>query len=197
MSDAGRDAVPAGRWEQDLETLVRTRGAALVGYAYLLCGDRREAEDLVQDALVRTFARGRAGPAPGSAEAYVRSTVLNSYLDGFRRRRRWAAVRHLVATRDTTRAAHDGPTAVRLDLQTALGGLAPRERACVVLRFYEDLTVPAIADRLSLSQGAVKRYLSDATRRLEALLPGHGPDDAHPTTRDELEIELVEDRRSR
>src|SRR5665647_1403854 len=48
-------------WEQSLQELVRTRGTALVGYAYLLCGDRREAEDLVQDALVKTYARGRVG----------------------------------------------------------------------------------------------------------------------------------------
>src|SRR5665647_3079412 len=46
-------------WEQSLQELVRTRGTALVGYAYLLCGDRREAEDLVQDALVKTYARSR------------------------------------------------------------------------------------------------------------------------------------------
>jgi len=84
------------QWEQALDELVRTRGTALVGYAYLLCGDRREAEDLVQDALVRTFARGRLTEA-AALEGYVRRTLLNTYLDGFRRRRRWAAVRHLVA----------------------------------------------------------------------------------------------------
>src|SRR5665647_2421787 len=49
-------------WEQSLQELVRTRGTALVGYAYLLCGDRREAEDLVQDALVKTYARGVPQP---------------------------------------------------------------------------------------------------------------------------------------
>jgi RNA polymerase sigma-70 factor (ECF subfamily) len=155
-------------WEQSLDELVRTRGTALVGYAYLLCGDRREAEDLVQDALVKTYARGRATD-PTNIEGYVRRAVLNTYLDGFRRRRRWAAVRHLVADADS----HPGPEAQatdRTDVQAALRTLSPRERACVVLRFYEDMTVPAISEHLAVSQGSVKRYLSDGVRRMESQL---------------------------
>ena len=156
-------------WEHTLQELVATRGPALVGYAYLLCGDRREAEDLVQDALVKTFARARAGTHVDNVEGYVRRAVLTTYLDGFRRRKRWAAVRHLAVAAD----ASPGPeTAVgdRMAVRDALAGLSPRERACVVLRFYEDLTVPRIADELALSEGAVKRYLSDAVRRLESSL---------------------------
>lgn len=171
-------------WEQSLKDLVRTRGPALVGYAYLLCGDRREAEDLVQDALVKTFARGRLGTRPDSMEAYVRRAILSTFLDGFRRRKRWAAVRHLVATDDVA-PARDGAVGDRVDVRAALDGLPPRERACVVLRYYEDLTVARIADALSLSEGAVKRYLSDGVRRLETVLgpvatrtgPGTGHDD--------------------
>lgn len=156
-------------WEQSLDELVRSRGSALVGYAYLLCGDRREAEDLVQDALVKTFSRGRLGPEVVSVEGYVRRALLNTYLDGFRRRQRWAAIRHLVAPDDVVPS---GETTVgdRVDIATALRALGPRERACVVLRFYEDLTVAGIADELALSQGAVKRYLSDGVRRMEGLL---------------------------
>ncbi|MCL3861382.1 sigma-70 family RNA polymerase sigma factor [Actinotalea sp. K2] len=164
-------------WEDSLDDLVRTRGSALVGYAYLLCGDRREAEDLVQDALVKTYSRGRAGLRATNVEGYVRRAVLTTYLDGFRRRRRWAAVRHLVS-RDDSSAGHEGVTTERLDVQDALRSLAPRERACVVLRFYEDLTVAAIAEELLVSQGAVKRYLSDGVRRMEALL---GPLPTGPT----------------
>lgn len=156
-------------WEQTLDELVRTRGPALVGYAYLLCGDRREAEDLVQDALVKTFSRGRAGLEAQSVEGYVRRAVLTTYLDGFRRRRRWAALRHLVAAEDV-RPSPDTDLATRADVAAALAALSPRERACVVLRFYEDLTVPAIAEALALSTGSVKRYLSDGVRRLEGLL---------------------------
>jgi RNA polymerase sigma factor (sigma-70 family) len=165
-------------WEDSLDDLVRHRGSALVGYAYLLCGDRREAEDLVQDALVKTYARARRGLEATTVEGYVRAAVLSTYLDGFRRRRRWAAVRHLVSA-DDARPGPEAATAVRMDVQAALRVLSPRERACVVLRFYEDLTVPVIAERLALSQGAVKRYLSDAARRMEAHLgaaedvPGH------------------------
>lgn len=170
-------------WEQSLDTLVRTRGTALVGYAYLLCGDRREAEDLVQDALVKTYARGRTAP-PENVEGYVRRAVLTTYLDGFRRRRRWAAVRHLVAVDDAHPGAEPASDA-RVDVRAALGSLSPRERACVVLRFYEDMTVPTIADHLAVSQGAVKRYLSDGVRRMEALL---GPmPSARATAADDVE----------
>lgn len=156
-------------WEQTLDELVRTRGSALVGYAYLLCGDRREAEDLVQDALVKTFSRGRGGLETHSLEGYVRRAVLTTYVDGFRRRRRWATVRHLLAP-DDVGPGHEPGVADRMDVAAALAHLSPRERACVVLRFYEDLTVPGIADALSLSQGSVKRYLSDGVRRMEGLL---------------------------
>lgn len=164
------------QWEQSLEELVRTRGTALVGYAYLLCGDRREAEDLVQDALVRTFARGRITET-AALEGYVRRTVLNTYLDGFRRRRRWAAVRHLVAE-PGARPGPEAPSSARVDVQEALATLSPRQRASVVLRFFEDMTVAQVADALSLSEGAVKRYLSDGIRRMEDHLgPVHATQD--------------------
>jgi RNA polymerase sigma-70 factor (sigma-E family) len=155
------------RWEQVLAELVRTRHGALVNYAYLLSGDRREAEDLVQDALVRTFARGRDGTEPASAEAYVRRAILTTYIDGFRRRKRWASVRHLFAD-DDAQAGPERDVADRMDLEAALAALSPRQRACVVLRFYEDMTVPQIGDELGVSAGAVKRYLSDGVHALEA-----------------------------
>ncbi len=174
-------------WEAELADLVRDRGAALVGYAYLLCGERREAEDLVQDALVKTFARrrragrgggpdAREGTEPAGAqnlEGYVRRAVLTTYLDGFRRRRRWAALRHLAVEPEEV-VAHEDDAVDREELAVALRTLPPRERACVVLRFYEDWTVAQIADALSLSQGSVKRHLSHGVHRLEdslGLLP--------------------------
>ena len=175
-------------WEQSLDALVRTRGTALVGYAYLLCGDRREAEDLVQDALVKTYSRGRVATRPTNVEGYVRRAILTTYLDGFRRRRRWAAIRHLADAGVST----PGPelaSGERLDVRAALDTLGPRERACVVLRFYEDMTVGRIADELSISEGAVKRYLSDGVHHMEGLL---GPVTARPEPRDDqMGVRLV------
>ncbi|WP_421734843.1 RNA polymerase sigma factor [Cellulomonas sp.] len=170
-------------WEQVLDELVRARGRALVRYATLLTGDEREGEDLVQDALVRCFGQGRPLREAAAAEAYVRRAVLTIFLDGHRRKARWTAVRHLLARDDAT--ADHGPTATaRLDVQTALLTLRPRLRACVVLRFYDDLTVPEIARRLEISDGTVKRYLFDAIGQLETLL---GPlPDAHT-----IDIQLV------
>ncbi|HEY0187411.1 MAG TPA: sigma-70 family RNA polymerase sigma factor [Cellulomonas sp.] len=157
-------------WEQVLDALVRERGDALVRYAALLTGDLREAEDLTQEALVRTFTRGRTTlREPAAVEGYVRRTILHAYLDGYRRRRLWQDLRHLVARAEVTEA-HDAAADDRTDVRRALALLPPRQRAAVVLRFYDDLTVPEIARRLGVSDGAVKRYLHDGVAALEARL---------------------------
>ena len=165
-------------WEQAFEALVPERGPALLRYAFFLTGSKAEAEDVLQDALVKTFARGRTGQDLDFAEAYVRRAILNRSIDGHRSRQRWAGVSHLFARSE----ALDGPeggVADHLDVVAALQLLAPRERACAVLRFYEDLTVPQIARELDCSDGAVKRYLSDALKGLEAHLgPVATPDPA-------------------
>ena len=167
-------------WEEALEDLVRTRTSALVSSAFLLTGDLAEAEDLVQDALIAAYTRRRGPDDVRSAEAYVRRTIRNTYIDGFRRRKRWATVRHLHEAPESqppSDVATVDHVPARLDAQRALALLSPRERACVVLRFYEDMTVPQIASELSLSLGSVKRYLHDAVARLEQHL---GPlADAH------------------
>ncbi len=164
-------------WEQELATFSRERGPALVGYAYLLTGTMQGAEDLVQDGLVRAWSRRRTGSDIAWLEAYVRRAMLNAYLDEYRRHRRWTARTHLVAG-PTTTPAPDSVAGDRIDVATALTHLSPRERACIVLRYYEDLTVREIAERLTLSEGTVKRYLSDAGHRLAPLL---GPDAGLPT----------------
>jgi RNA polymerase sigma-70 factor (ECF subfamily) len=156
-------------WQEVLGDLVRTRGGALVRYATLLTGDARSAEDLVQDALVRCFSRGSALRDVGAAETYVRRAVLTIFLDGYRRRVRWDGLRHLVARPEET-SGPEQSAPDRLDVHAALATLRPRLRACVVLRFYDDLTVPEIARRLDLSDGTVKRYLFDAAAQLESVL---------------------------
>lgn len=152
-------------WEQVLDEIVHTRRGALVGYAYLLCGDVRAAEDLVQEALVRTFARGKRSKDFQLAEGYVRTAIANVFLDEARRVGRRRGVQHLLTDTDTS----EGPAHAvgqRLDVQRALAHLAPRERACVVLRHFLDYSVNDIAAQLSLAPGTVKRYLHDGRATL-------------------------------
>jgi len=182
-------------WENELDELMRTRGGAVVRYAYMLSGDRALAEDLVQDALVKVYSRLRGAPGKGrsvgvaqgsqahdlespftNAEGYVRRAVLTIYLDGYRKRQRWSGVKHLLSDDPSTRGA-DQAAAARVDVMAALAKLGARERACVVLRYFEDMTVPQIADALGTAQGTVKRYLSDATKSLQEILR---PDDFRP-----------------
>ncbi len=154
-------------WQEQLDELLRERRPALIGYATMLTGDRVSAEDLVHDALVRTYGRPRGLPTIDAAHAYVRRAVATMYLDRLRSRRRFTAALPRLASPET-RAEDDADG--RLDVRAALGELPPRERACVLLRFYDDLTVPDIADVLGLRPGSVKRYLSDGIGRLGALL---------------------------
>ena len=169
------------RADDAMADLARHRGAALAGYAYLLTGDLRDAEDLVQDALVKTFVRG-AQIEPVAAESYVRRAILSLFIDGYRRRRHWDGVRHLLV-RGEEQAGHEARSAQRVDVQTALQALAPQQRACVVLRYFEDLTTREIADRLGVGDGTVKRYLSLAVHRMETLL---GPLDDRPGEADDV-----------
>jgi RNA polymerase sigma-70 factor (sigma-E family) len=155
-------------WTRTLTELVDRRGGALVRYAALLSGDPAEAEDLVQDALVRTFASASGRRADvEDAEAYVRRAILNTYLDAYRRRQRWVRVRHLLGRPD-----HAPATDVegRADLDAALAQLPPRQRACVLLRYYADMPLAAVAVEMGVTVGTVKRHLHDATTRLGGLL---------------------------
>ncbi len=169
-------------WRSLLEDLVRERRPALIGYATLLAGDRSQAEDLVHDAIVRTFARPRSFPSLNAADAYVRRAIANAFIDRMRSRRSWLrAARRVVADE----VAPDDDAAGRLDVRAALGGLPARQRTCVVMRFYDDLRVTDIAAALGVSEGAVKRYLSDGIHHLNATLGTNAdPDDAGPTALD-------------
>ena len=82
-------------WQDTMERLVRDRERALLGYAYLVCGDPTRAQDLVQDALVRTFARERKGLTVFAAEGYVRRAITSVFIDEYRRSQRWDRVHSL------------------------------------------------------------------------------------------------------
>ena len=172
------------QWEVELTELAASRGGALVGYAYSLCRDRTQAEDLVQDALVKVFSRLRRLPGTvdggrqvvdldqprlTNAEAYVRRAILTIYLDGYRRQSSWSSFKHLLADDEWSPGADRVATA-RVDVGAALAQLSPRQREAVMLRFFEDMTVPQIAAALGTRPGTVKRYLSNAIELLRTAL---------------------------
>jgi RNA polymerase sigma factor (sigma-70 family) len=152
-----------------LERVAQERYPRLVAHGMLLTGTQAEAEDLVQDALVSTFA-GRARFATvEQAEAYVRRAVVSRFID--QGRRRTAERRALVRVAGQPDDALDEmPSGLAPQVEQALGLLSPRERACVVLRHMEDLSVRETAQLLRLSEGAVKRYVSDGVASLNAAL---------------------------
>ncbi|GCE78307.1 RNA polymerase sigma factor [Cellulomonas biazotea] len=156
-------------WEGLLAQLVEQRWGRLVGHAMLVATSRDEAQDLVQEALVATFGSRARFTTIAEAEQYVRRAIVSRSVDEHRRRtRERAAVGRL--------AGHPAPVTevvprgLGADVVRALAGLTPRERACVVLRQVEDLSVHETASVLGLSEGAVKRYTSDGLRRLDAAL---------------------------
>ena len=177
MSAVERDG-QRPEWERVVARLVTDRGEALTRYAYYVSGSREDAADLVQDALVKTFGRLRNGFSIASAEAYVRRAILNTWVDRGRRTTRWRRIAHLNAAPEIEDAA-TADTEARLDLHEELRKPTPRERACLVLRYYEDLKVDDIAATLELSSGAVKRYLSDGLAKMAVSLAAGTDDEGH------------------
>jgi RNA polymerase sigma-70 factor (ECF subfamily) len=145
---------------------MRERGAKLIAYAALLVGRDGDAEDLVHDAIVKVFSRPRRLRDVGEVEAYVRSAMPSIVIDRARSGSSRRRANTLAFERPSVRADLDAG----LDVRRALRELPPREQLCIVLRFFDDLTVPQIAARLGLAEGSVKRYLHDATARLAPLL---------------------------
>lgn len=156
-------------WNRALADLAGDRLASLKRQAFLLCGDDHQAEDLVQDALVRAFARSLRAPQPEAAEAYVRKIMMNLFIDRARRQSRWNRSVPLLADRENIPDPAD-EIVTRDAIRAALDGLSPRQRACVVMRYYQDLPVAQVAADLGVAEGTVKRNLSEAMTRIAARL---------------------------
>lgn len=169
--------------DERLARLVRERGPSLTAYAYLLTGDDAAAQDVVQEALVRTFSRRRSGADVEWLEAYVRRAILHVFLDAYRRGRRSARLAPRAVDRRLTVEGPDASVVRRADIAAALASLPAQQRACVVLHYLEDLGVAEVAERMGVSPGAVKRYLSDARQRLRPLLGEHAGEHVDVTTR--------------
>jgi len=156
------------REQRAFEAFVADASGRLMRTAYLLCGDRGHAEDLVQTALFRTARRWRR--ARQQPEAYARRVVVNLAKD--RRRslgRRVGEVALAAETVDVTALGHDN-LLERDHLLRAVRELPAGQRAVLVLRFFEDLSVAETAAALDCSEGTVKSQTSRALDRIRGVL---------------------------
>jgi RNA polymerase sigma-70 factor (sigma-E family) len=155
-------------WRRDfdgLSALVAERGHALLATAVLLTGSRAAGEDLLQAALeklMRSWGRVRE-----DREGYLRRTMYNLAVDDWRRRRRRPEVFATVEPAGQPDAAD--ALALRRTLVAALAQLPPRQRAVLVLRYWEQLTEAEAADVLGCSVGTVKSTASRGLSRLREL----------------------------
>jgi RNA polymerase sigma-70 factor (ECF subfamily) len=153
----------------DLDVLFRAHATPLLRLAVVLTGDQPLAEELVQEAFVR-LQRSGSTPVAGTELAYLRRTVIN-LSHGHHRRLRIVRSRPHERLHDSAAAEVD---AVRRDGQrqvvAAVRALPDRQRDCVVLRFYGDLTDMEIAEALGISAGSVKTHLHRARAALATTL---------------------------
>ncbi|GAA3209412.1 SigE family RNA polymerase sigma factor [Dactylosporangium siamense] len=150
--------------EQRYREFVVARSAALLCTAYLLVGDRGRAEDLLQTALVKTYIAWDRIKDPGATEAYVRRVMATTATSWWRRR--WSAERPAVSLPDSAVADASGELADADEMRRLLLTLPARQRAVLVLRYYDDMSEADVAEMLGISRSAVSSY---ATRGLSAL----------------------------
>jgi RNA polymerase sigma-70 factor (sigma-E family) len=164
----------------------QARAGALHRAAYLMVGDSQLAQDLVQEALTKTYVAWPRLRDPRNAEAYCRKAITTTAITWFRRRG-WNNERPTDILPEGNLGAHDASIADRDALWRALQALPPRQRAALVLRYFEDLTEAQTADAMGCALGTVKSTVSAALARLRAQLG----DDLELLSPDEMPEEMV------
>jgi RNA polymerase sigma-70 factor (sigma-E family) len=153
--------------DEAISDLLGNAGDRLLRLAFQLCHDRASAEDLVQQALEQVYRRWRRhGTDVEYAEAYARRAVVNEYL----RRRRLRSVSELTTdlVADVASAPQEAAVAERDAMWRALGELPARQRAALVLRYYEDLPDRDIAAVLGCRQATVRSLVARGLHTLRA-----------------------------
>lgn len=148
---------------------VAARSAALHRTAYLMVGEHALAQDLLQEALTKTYVAWSRLRDVGNAEAYTRRAITTTAIS-WRRRRSWHERPHETLPDRADRADATGDTDTRAWVWAALQQLPPRQRAAVVLRYYEDLTEAQTAAAMGCAVGTVKSQVSAALNTLRTQL---------------------------
>jgi RNA polymerase sigma-70 factor (sigma-E family) len=160
----------------ELAQYVTERRPALFRFAVVLTGDPVLADEIVSDALAKAFEQWTRVSAAENLHAYVRRMVLNEYL-GWRRRTARLSVRPDIADLVAPVADHADAHAEQQRLVAELRLLPPKQRAAIVLRFYEGLPYREIADLLGSGENAVRSNVFRALATLRIQLTD-GPDEA-------------------
>jgi RNA polymerase sigma-70 factor (sigma-E family) len=152
---------------QQFAEWVAARGGALQRFAYLTTGSRDDAADLVQEALTRVFPRWAALAARGTAEAYVRRTIVNVAISRWRKDHRLltGGTAEPAPAPDSSQRQADSDHAWSL-----CAALPPQQRAAVVLRFYEDLSFAEIGRVLGCPEATARSHVHRALASLRARL---------------------------
>lgn len=155
--------------QAEFEDFVRARSKALCASAYLLTGDRGLAEDLVQDALARTWRAWKRLHRTANAEAYTRRVMYHQHVSRWRRTKVAEIVVDEVPERADTQGATD--TALRLAVHAALLSLPATQRAAIVLRYFEDQTDAAAAAILDCPVTTLRARVQRGLRRIRGAFP--------------------------
>lgn len=148
----------------EFHDFVAARRPTLLRAAMLLTADRSDAEDLLQSALAKTYLAWNRIHDRGALDGYVRRTMVNINISWWRRRKLEEYPTDELP--DTPIADHTRRSELRDGLDRILDRLPARQRAAVVLRYYEDLTENEIAETLGVSVGTVKSTVSRAMAKL-------------------------------
>ncbi len=159
---------------------VSLRSAALFRTAYLVVGDHQLAQDLLQEALIKTYVAWPRVRDVTKAEAYTRRTIVTTAISW--RRRRSFHERPAGWLPEPVATDQADALATQDALWTELHSLPARQRAAIVLRYYQDLSEAQTAELMGCSVGTVKSQVSAGLRRLRA---GIGPDLKVPSLDDE------------
>jgi RNA polymerase sigma-70 factor (sigma-E family) len=159
----GRESRPRSD-DPGFRDYVTARSRSLLRTAYLMTGNRADAEDLVQSALAKTYLAWDRIEDRGALDGYVRRAMVNTHISWWRRRRLEEYPTDEIP--DQAVADHSGASDLQHALRRAVDRLPQRMRAAVVLRYFEDMTEAEVADVLGVSLGTVKSTVSRAVAKL-------------------------------
>jgi RNA polymerase sigma-70 factor (sigma-E family) len=156
--------------DPDYASYVRSRQHALLRSAYLVCGDRALAEDLLQEALIKLALRWER-VREDNPDGYLRTILYRDAVSAWRKRHREVVLDVVPDAPERVAGLAVDRLPERMVLDEALAALTARQRVIVVLRFYEDRSVLETADILGISDGTVKSQTHVALAHLRHLLP--------------------------